>query len=75
MVPENLESFDVAWVTSGDAFHEADFDVQIANLFAVQPFALSTAFLGHTTVAILSKWSKQVKCRKGSWEVNLSDKP
>src|SRR5262245_48629137 len=50
MIAKDLKGLDISWIAPDYALHEGDFDVQIANLFTAQPFALGTAFFGHTTL-------------------------
>jgi hypothetical protein len=70
MVSQDLQRLDILRITADQTLHEGDFDVQLAHLFARQPFAFGTALLRHTTASIISLSAQQVKCH-GSMEARF----
>lgn len=64
VISQKLQGFDVFRVAPDNAFHEGDFDLEVAKFSASQLLSFCTAFLGHTTPGILPKSHIQVKPAK-----------
>jgi hypothetical protein len=69
MIPQDLESLYIARVPLHYSLEEADFNIQLSDFFAREPFALGTAFTRHTTGSIVSK--RTIKVKKAGCRVRL----